>query len=237
MKTIIPILFLAMAAFAAPINVRFTIPGVVTNAPGTIDGLGTKVSEYPYASLLHSNYLILLASPSDHTNYSVSYGDLATNITATVSNFTSITVSGLTNTALQPNQFVATGVNTQLVSTLNAWPLTNLPMASIVSPTNGVSSATAIDFSVPEATTNITANLAFTSIINWNPTNYNYAIRHIINRSGGNLTLTTGNGWGTDPILRTSTTSYTITNNTVVDLLVGAQILFWTNANVLIASQ
>ena len=205
MKTIIPILFFAVCAFAAPINVRYTIPQLgLTNIPGTIDGIGTKVSQYPTVSVMESNYLFLIAAPSVPTNYNIPFGQLLTNLTA---------------------------------SFTNGQAFTNILLSSFVSPTNGVSSATAIDFSVPEATTNITANLAFTSIINWNPTNYNYAIRHIINNSGGNLTLTTGTGWRTDPNLRTSATSYTITNNTVVDLLVGAQINFFTNANVMIASQ
>jgi len=111
--------------------------------------------------------------------------------------------------------------------------LSNILFSALVSPTNGVSSATAIDFSVPEATTNIAGNVAFTSILNWNPTNYNYAIRHIINATGANKTLTVGAGWGTDPNSRTTVTTYTLTNGCVIDLLVGSQINVLTNANVL----
>jgi len=76
---------MVLCAMAAPINVRVTIPSLgLTNAPGTIDGIGTKVSEYPNVSLMHSNYLILLASPSDHTNYNVAYGQLAANFLSAV---------------------------------------------------------------------------------------------------------------------------------------------------------
>lgn len=111
--------------------------------------------------------------------------------------------------------------------TFNLWPSTNLPIAGLVSPTNGVSSASAVDFSVPEATTNIAGAVSFTSLSNFNTTNYNHAIRYIINRSGSDQTITVGS-WETDSARQTATT-YIATNNTTLALMFSAQINVFTN--------
>lgn len=122
-----------------------------------------------------------------------------------------------------------TGTQGTTIVNNNGVNLTNIQYTALISPTNGVSSATAVDFAVPEATTNITANCAFTSLANFNATNYNKAIRHVVNRSGGNLTLTIAAGWGSDNN-RTTTTTYTVTNNTVLNLFWDCQINQFTNA-------
>jgi hypothetical protein len=94
---------------------------------------------------------------------------------------------------------------------------TNLLLASVSSPTNGVFTASSIDFTVPEAVTNIAGAVSQTSVANFNQTNINHAIRWYVNRTGSDQTITVGT-WETDSG-RTSATTYTCTNNTTLGLM------------------
>jgi len=104
---------------------------------------------------------------------------------------------------------------------------TNLLLASVSSPTNGVSTASSIDFTVPEAVTNIAGAVSQTSLANFNQTNINHAIRYYVNRTGSDQTITVGS-WETDSG-RTSATTYTCTNNTTLALMFSAYIGQFTN--------
>jgi len=104
---------------------------------------------------------------------------------------------------------------------------TNLLLASVSSPTNGVSTASSIDFTVPEAVTNIAGAVSQTSLANFNQTNINHAIRYYVNRTGSDQTITVGT-WETDSG-RTSATTYTCTNNTTLALMFSAYIGQFTN--------
>ncbi len=98
---------------------------------------------------------------------------------------------------------------------------------SFAFPTNGVTSASSVDFNVPEATTNISGAVSFTALLNFNSATYNWAIRHIVNNSGSDRTITVG-AWATDGG-RTSATTYTSTNATCLDLLFEMQLGQFTN--------
>jgi hypothetical protein len=125
--------------------------------------------------------------------------------------------NGISALNLNPNQFVASDANDKLVSTLNGNTLTNLLLSAIVSPTNGVSTASSIDFSLSEALTNVAGAVSQTSFINANPTNINHAIRYYVNRTGSDQTITVG-AWETDSARQTPTT-YINTNNTTLALM------------------
>lgn len=116
----------------------------------------------------------------------------------------------------------------------NGQNITNILLTDIVDPTNGVSSASAVDFNVPDATTNVSGAFGFTSLLNFNSTNYNYAIRHVPNTSGSSQTMTVASSWKTDG-LRTSSTTYTITNNTVWTFFFECQIGQFTNVHAIVS--
>ena len=112
--------------------------------------------------------------------------------------------------------------------TFNAYNMTNNLFANMVAPTNGVTSAATVDFSIPIATTNVTSGgVSFTAFASINWTNYNQAIRWVVNRSGSDVTVTTG-AWETDSG-RTTATTYTCTNNTSLGLLFSLQLGQFTN--------
>lgn len=104
--------------------------------------------------------------------------------------------------------------------TANAWFI----------PTNGVHTASSVDFHFSEMTTNVSGAVSFTSLLNFSTTNYNTAVRHIVNTSGSDRTITVATGWRTDGG-RTTATTYTATNNTVLSLLFECQIGQFTNVS------
>lgn len=129
-------------------------------------------------------------------------------------------VGAFTNSASGPPSFgliqsnvIAAGIS----PILNLQASTNLLTASISSPTNGVSTASSIDFSIPEAVTNIAGAVSQTSVVNFNQTNINHAIRYYVNRTGSDQTITVGT-WETDSGRQTATT-YINTNNTTLALM------------------
>ncbi len=129
-------------------------------------------------------------------------------------------VGAFTNSSTGPPSFgliqsnvIAAGIS----PILNLQVATNLLLASVSSPTNGVSTASSIDFTLPEAVTNIAGAVSQTSVLNFNQTNINHAIRWYVNRTGSDQTITVGT-WETDSG-RTSATTYTCTNNTTLGLM------------------
>lgn len=129
-------------------------------------------------------------------------------------------VGVFTNSATGPPSFgliqsnvIAAGIS----PILNLQSSTNLLLSGISSPTNGVSTASSIDFSVPEALTNVAGAVSQTSMVNFNPTNINHAIRYYVNRTGSDQTITVGT-WETDSARQTATT-YINTNNTTLALM------------------
>lgn len=152
------------------------------------------------------------------------------NIYAITSSVDNITITnGATNLSLNASQYVATDANKRLVSTRNLANGTNLFLEGITSPTNAHFGAT-IDFSTREATTNISADVTFTGMSNWNATNYNKAIRYLVNFSGADRTITIPTGWGND-IARLTPTTYTASNNMVLGLFISCQLNQFTNCN------
>lgn len=118
----------------------------------------------------------------------------------------------------------ATDLTSGLVSAArlaNGQSLTNVPLAGLVSPTN-YSSSTVIDFSVPEATTNLAGNLTFTGISNFSSTNYNTKIIHML-ANGADRTITPAAGW------RKGRSVFVVTNGTMADFYISCQINFFTN--------
>ncbi len=167
-----------------------------------------------------------------------SAGSLATTLASvgTAGTYRSVTfdAKGRETSGSNPTTFSGYGISDTTANLMSAlttkdfWAATNLNEASIVCPTNGVSSASAVDFSVPEAITNTSGAVGFTSLSNWNPTNINRAIRYVL-ASGADRTVTVGT-WRTDS-LRTTATTYTATNNNCLALLFTMIVGVTTNVN------
>lgn len=164
------------------------------------------------------------------TNGGTGVGNLFSNVTfrgmsstngATLDSL--MVTNNLTNLSLTASQFVASDASRILVSTINGWAWTNLQAKSIVSTTNATPNGVNVDFSILESTTNAAGNIAFTTISNWNPTNYNRAIVHVM-ANGSDRTITFGTGWKTQG-------SCVATNGTQKDLLFECQIGWFTNVS------
>lgn len=201
MKTlIIAITFMAAVCFAAPINVRVSIPALnLIDVPASIDGLGTKVSQYPNVTTLQTNWLLLIADPVQHTNYNISYGDLTAGLPnvltntfvllqVVTNNTDNLTVTnGLTNLALSASQFVATDAGKKLVSTLNGTTLTNLTYQY---PTNAIPANAILTIGSKYYTTNLTTDITLPAPSIGNTAFYESSVLQITNGDSATHTVT-----------------------------------------------
>lgn len=104
---------------------------------------------------------------------------------------------------------------------------TNIPLANLVSPTNGWGSQV-IDFSVPEATTNMAAGITITGCAGFNTagTNYDTAVRYLM-ASGANRPLIVGVDWFVNGVPGGGTVY--ATNGNLTKIIVTRQLGYFTN--------
>lgn len=196
-------------------------PGIFTGTPLWLQigvkthGSGAFTPLTPLQPLTPSPYAIYATGAAAATTATFVSGNglILTNATAQAAHATNA-----------DNATVANGLAPG--ATLNpadAWALTNLNSASVVTPTNATPNGVTVDFSIRESTTKSSGDLAFTAISNWNPTNYNWSIVHVL-ANGADCTVTFGAGW------RTSGGTCIVTNGTMKDFLFTCQLNVFTNA-------
>lgn len=108
--------------------------------------------------------------------------------------------------------------------------LTNIPIAGIISPTNSWGSQ-AIDFRVPEATTNLASALTFTAPIGFNQagTNMEHAVRYVF-ATGADRVVTLAAGWFFNGVPGAG--AFTATNGQLTEINVKLQLGVFTNLTV-----
>jgi hypothetical protein len=153
------------------------------------------------------------ASMATTATYVLGEGLMLTNVVAQASHATNADYASVAGG-------VAAGAT---LNPADAWALTNINSANVVTTTNSTPIGVTVDFSIRESTTSPAGSIAFTAISNWNPTNYNWSIVHVL-AQGADCTVTFGPGW------RTSGGPCIVTNGTMKDFLFTCQINVFTNA-------
>jgi hypothetical protein len=184
---------------------KITLSGTAGNAgfAGTI-----------YETNLTASRVILTDANKGHASAAAS-GAVPINADGSATTFAQIQT-------LAAGQILTNGTATAL--SFNGNSVTNVKLGSIVSVTNTYGSQS-IDFGIPEATTNASGGITFAAaLVGFNPTNYNYAVRHI-RANGANRTITVPTGWSS------TRTAHVVTNGGMATFTVTAQIGIFTNVS------
>jgi hypothetical protein len=184
---------------------KITLSGTAGNA-----GFGGTI----YETNLTASRVILTDANKGHASAAAS-GAVPINADGSATTFAQIQT-------LAAGQILTNGTATAL--SFNGNSVTNVKLGSIVSVTNTYGSQS-IDFGIPEATTNASGGITFAAaLVGFNPTNYNYAVRHI-RANGANRTITVPTGWSS------TRTAHVVTNGGMATFTVTAQIGIFTNVS------